>query len=180
MRAHSTNAGFSLLELMIVVSITAILAAVAIPSFRTVILDAKRTTTVNDLMASLQLARGEAAKLGQPVVVCPSNSSGTACINSTSWSGGWLMYANTDTTEPPAFESTDRILQLAAAVSSDIVITSSASSFVFRPFGSRNTNGNFKFCDPRGSGHAKSIIVNTSGRARLSDVSSSGSALTCS
>lgn len=174
--------GFSLLELMIVVSITAILASVAIPGFRNFVLNSQRASAVNDLMASLQLARSETTKLGRAVVVCPANAAGTACTGSTTWSGGWLVFANLDnaTESPPVVDSNERVLQLTGAVSSSIAVTASNSSYIFRPFGSSNSNGNIKFCDSRGASHAKTIIISPSGRARLSDVDSSGNALTCS
>lgn len=179
----SSHSGFSLLELMVVVTIASILAAVAIPSFRTFILNSQRSTAVNDLMASLQLARSEATKLGQPVVVCRSNTAGTACDNGTNWSTGWLVFVNTDN-DSAVVDSGERILKLGAPMSGSIVITAASAPsggyFAFRSFGNSSSNGNLRFCDSRGSASAKTIIISNSGRARISDVDSGGSALVCS
>ena len=165
-----------------VVTIASILAAVAVPSFRTFILNSQRSTAVNDLMASLQLARSEATKLGRPVVVCRSNADGTACDNGTNWSTGWLVFVNTDN-DSAVVDTGERILKLGAPVGGGVAITAvsvpSGSYFTFRSFGNSSSNGNLKFCDSRGGSSAKTIIVSNSGRARISDVDSSGSALAC-
>lgn len=169
---------------MIVVSIITILATVAVPSFRNFILNSQRADAVNDLMASFQLARSEAGKLGKSVVVCPSNTAGTDCAGSTTWSNGWLVYISTDNNTSvnaninPRLD--ERILQVTKANPSGPVVRSSLTAFSFRPFGGSNSNGNVRFCDSRGAESAKTIIVSQSGRARLSDVDASGNALSCS
>ena len=54
--------GFSLLELMVVVTIAAILLGMGIPAFQTVIADQRSTAGINELAQSMHLARSEAIK----------------------------------------------------------------------------------------------------------------------
>ncbi|QKV57365.1 MAG: GspH/FimT family pseudopilin [Dechloromonas sp.] len=70
--------GFTLIELLITFMIAAILAALAAPSFTSFIKNNRLTTTTNDLLADLALARSEAAKRGQQVTLCISTN-GSSC-----------------------------------------------------------------------------------------------------
>lgn len=95
-RRLASEGGFTLLELMVTVAIVAIIGAFAVPSFQTMI-QANRTRTVaSELMATLNLARSEAARRGQPVSVCGS-SDGSRCASAgTGWDSGWIAFVNED------------------------------------------------------------------------------------
>lgn len=81
-------AGFSLLELMITVSVLTVLLMLAVPSFRTLMHNSRVTAVTNDLVLALTVARTEAIKRGQPVRVCAS-SDGLVCDGT--WSDGWII-----------------------------------------------------------------------------------------
>jgi type IV fimbrial biogenesis protein FimT len=87
--------GFSLMETLIVISIVAILMALAIPTFKYVTQSNRSTSEINGLLSNLQLARAEAIKEGQSVSVCPTLN-GTSCAGATSaWQTGWLVFSDT-------------------------------------------------------------------------------------
>jgi prepilin-type N-terminal cleavage/methylation domain-containing protein len=67
MKHSDSNRGFTLIELMIAISIAGILLVVAIPSFKFTILNSRVKTAASDFHISLLLARSEAIKLNRNV-----------------------------------------------------------------------------------------------------------------
>lgn len=70
--------GFTMVELLVTVAILAIIAALAAPSFRTLMLSRSLTAASHEIVGALQLARMEALRRRASVTVCPS-ANGTAC-----------------------------------------------------------------------------------------------------
>ena len=60
--------GFTLVELLMTVTVLGILTALAVPSFRGMMDRNAVTTTANDLLSSILLARSESIKREQPVI----------------------------------------------------------------------------------------------------------------
>lgn len=83
--------GFTLPELLVSVAIAAILLAAALPSMKDVIVKDRSASQINELLASLQLARSEAIKRMAPVTVCAS-SDGSTCDAAQTWEAGWIVF----------------------------------------------------------------------------------------
>lgn len=78
--------GFTMVELIITMVVAAVLVMIAVPSFRTITISNKLTTSANDIVGAVNLARIEAVKRNSSTQLCSdsatSNSSdalGTAC-----------------------------------------------------------------------------------------------------
>lgn len=175
--------GFSLVELLMTLGVATILMSIAVPSYRTIAMNSKQAGTVNELVAGMHLARNTAITLNARVTVCTS-SNGISC-QSIAWDEGWIAFHDLDNDQ--VRDEDETILGMGSEVDS-ISIRSSQfpSAFTYRPNGrvmngflGTNT-GEFALCDTRGSEHAKVVILDMSGRPRLSDVKADGSAPSCS
>jgi len=92
--------GFTLIELLITISIVAILLGVGLPSFVNFIDNNRVTSQANDLVYSFHMARSEAVKRGSEVRV--------VSIAGSDWDGGWRVIA--DTNNDGDYTDTDDIL----------------------------------------------------------------------
>lgn len=84
------SSGFTLIELIVVITVFGIMTSMAAPSFMTMIRDNRTITQTNDLVGSLQLARSEAARRGVQVTI-RSNSGTTS-----NWDQGWRVFTDWD------------------------------------------------------------------------------------
>jgi type IV fimbrial biogenesis protein FimT len=96
--------GFTLVELLVVMTISAILIAAAVPSFQWLITTTRASNGTNDLIATFELARSEAIRRGVVVTVCRSLNpsalpAALACSNAAGggyaagdWASGWVMF----------------------------------------------------------------------------------------
>ena len=75
--------GFTLVELLITIAVLAVVLAIAVPSFRSVINRNRLVSASNEVVGALQLARMEAIRRNSRVEICPSTD-GATCSGS-SW-----------------------------------------------------------------------------------------------
>lgn len=77
-----------MIELLVVLAIAAILAAVATPSMTGMINNMRQSSTITQLVGDLNRARSEAVKRNRRILVCPR---GTDIACGASWGNGWLV-----------------------------------------------------------------------------------------
>ena len=90
-RLHKSSAplrGFGLIELVVAIAIVAILAAVALPSFREMGMRMTVTGHTNDLVGALNAARAEAVKRGSAAAVVGDGNDWSA--------GGWTVVVDSN------------------------------------------------------------------------------------
>jgi type IV fimbrial biogenesis protein FimT len=81
------QSGFTVIELMIVMAIIGVLAAIAVPSFRSMMESNRVSSAASALQVSLSMARSEAVRRGSDArVYVYANSSAGA------WAGGWTVF----------------------------------------------------------------------------------------
>jgi len=185
--------GFTLIEVLVVITISAILLAVGVPMFQSTIASMRASEGANSLVASLELARTEALRRGTTVSLCRVTSTDpTACDGGASggfvagdWAAGWMVYADLAGSAVGAFNNgvDERIqlqgpLALGSATRVEILNTGGAVDVVtFRPDGLRVTGGvalNFRVAFPQAAQGAglscRSVVVDISGRTATSRI----------
>lgn len=133
MRTRRIHSGVTLLELMVAVAVAGVLLAIGIPSFRYFILDSRRISLGNELLASMMMARSESIKQGRTVIVCgyAEDSSGQpTCLGSGgNWNVGWIVQ------EPTLYPPSNKPNPPSRVVKNDGGSNSVASSQVKTGFG---------------------------------------------
>jgi len=160
--------GFTFLELMITLSIVAIITTIALPSFAEIIADNRQVTRYNQLLTAIALTRSEAIKRGERVSLCQS-SSGISCTkDSDLWHQGWVVY--TDRDEDNHIDKDEEILLIQNTLSEDITISfGSRTRVAYHPEGLAvgGSNGTFLLCDYRADRGKKGLVIFITGRTRL-------------
>jgi len=146
--------GFTMIELVVAMSVAAILCAVAVPSIRNVLISERRVAEVNDLVGALNYARSEAVK---------QNAAAGVSVNANgSWANGWSVCCG----------SGGATLQTVPSINSSSSISASNSNgtlttVAFDGNGAQlNAAGTvvFTFCDSRGAALATAVEVNMLGQ----------------
>ncbi|HBC24464.1 MAG TPA: fimbrial biogenesis protein FimT [Pseudomonas sp.] len=126
--------GFTLVELMIALTLLAIVANIAVPAFDSLITRNRQQALMEQVAAVLNNARAEAILQRRTIEICGS-SDGKTC--STSWAHGWLVRV-----------PNGRVMQLTQLPSHDTLRWSGFQQTIrFHNNGSSpNSNGRFYQC----------------------------------
>ncbi len=153
--------GFSLLEILVVLTIMFIVLAIAIPSERIFLTNAKVDVMRLQLQRAIQLARIEAITRGEIITLCGSLDKNT-CSNH--WEEGYIILANAKIID--IFYSIANQGQLHWRAFS----SHQSQQLQYLPSGLSNSeNGTFWYCLPKEKKPRWAIIISQSGRARQVD-----------
>jgi len=174
---HNAIRGLSLLEVIAALSVAALLLTVGVPTFHGIINNSRRTATINDLVATVQIARTTAIRRNRQLVICPDDGR-PRCDGSADWSQGWLVFVNEDFDRPPSLDDNETVIHRHGPLA-PLRVYSNRSYFAFHRIGLRSTNGTLTLCDNRGSTQARAVIISYTGRPRVSARKADGSPLEC-
>jgi type IV fimbrial biogenesis protein FimT len=170
----STSAGFSLVELLTVVTIAAILAAVALPNMQEFVKNNARSARLNDLTAAINYARGQAITNPQrrSTAFCASTN-GTTCAGTDFGGFVLVLQANAATPASPVTTPADwtRLRTFSGTASTTVAFTGSTTHIIFAPTGMMSgaaANPQFVHCDDRGATSARAISLSVTGHPAVS------------
>ena len=161
--SSGTSAGFTLIELMIVLVILAVTLTLAAPAFQEIQEANRLQTTASTIVTAVNFAKSEAVTRNDDVYMCPS-SDGSTC--SGNYEGGWILHIGTDATTPT------QVLRVFDGIAAQDKIRGSdgaavTAALTFRPDGS-GTAQVFTVCPPDlDAGVAWGVDLSVVGRPRV-------------
>lgn len=111
-RPSARASGFSMIELLVTLTIGAILMGLAAPSFNEQIARTRMTDASRDLADRLQIAMSASEARG-PTTICAS-SDGLTCLATNTWTTGYIVF--TDAGTVGTVDTGDVILERATAL----------------------------------------------------------------
>lgn len=173
MSSRFSCAGFTLVELMVVIAVIGVVAALAAPTFSSVANSVRLTTSLNALLSSLMLTRSEAIKRNSRAVVCKS-ATGSACASSGGWEQGWIVFH--DANNNAALDADESVISRQQALPGLVHLRGNAPVVSYVSYTSTGaagyTSGAFQagtltVCiQSESSGDARQLVISSSGRPR--------------
>jgi len=84
-RSTSAARGVTLIELLVTISVLAVLLTIALPNLRDFVVGNRLSSNVNGFIGLVNYARSEAIVRNQDVVICPKAATATTCASTTAW-----------------------------------------------------------------------------------------------
>lgn len=166
--------GLTLIELIVVVVLVGVLAAMAVPGWSGLVTSSHKHAAVSELVTLINLARNTAIQEQISVTLCPLDTSG-ACSHD--WNQPITVFR--DPARKRVLERQNQVIRVAMSQAHGRLIVKSAHRryFGFRPSGhAREAIGNILWCPPDNDpGKASQIRINMGGRPILArDTSGDG------
>lgn len=180
MNLQARHKGYTLVELLMAVSLLTTLMAWAVPALTDLIHSARVHAGTQALASSLALARSEAVKRNARVVMCKS-AGGSVCKADAGWEQGWIIFH--DVNNNGAMDPDEYVLHREEAMPAALRMAGNTpvSDYVsYTPYGRTKLlsgafqAGTFTVCmhsNPRVQ--ARQVVINSVGRARVTTASPS-------
>jgi type IV fimbrial biogenesis protein FimT len=175
--------GYSLIELLVVMTLAVILMSLAVPAMTGMLNTQRVTSLTNSFLASLNLARNEAIKRNARAVVCKS-ADGLSCVVNGGWEQGWIVFH--DVNNNAALDADEQVIEQQGAVAAGLGFSGNTQVVNYVSYSASGSAklttgafqiGTFTLClDPVSSSDVRQIILSNTGRARLKK----GTASNCS
>jgi type IV fimbrial biogenesis protein FimT len=160
MKRHGKAHGFTLMELLVVLTIAAILMAVAAPALQNLVTSSQLTALTDDFATALNLARSEAGRIGASVSVSAAGGG---------WGSGWSVNSSGTTLRQAAALPAGYRLTASDPYDDGTPVRFDATGRAVDGNGQPAVPGKFILCQGGGppNGGAKLITVAASGRVRI-------------
>lgn len=189
--------GFTMVEVLVVMTISAILLALAIPSFERLLRTNRVSSATNSMLAALDLARSEAIRRSGVVTVCRSTNADApnpACSSAAAggyadndWASGWIVFAKApaNVLNLGTLEANDELIlrqtPFQAMAQQRLIMESTLANNQWRAYGPRGLNAGGAneitlFIDVRDtavavrSDMARCLVANITGRPQSARV----------
>ncbi len=175
------NFGFTLIELLVAMLLMGILLSIAVPSGLTMLKNGRLSAAGYALISDINLARSEAVRTGQRVVLCPADSATSDGCRLTMVFGGnaewqdsgWLVGIDHDR-DLELDTGFDEPLSRRNDIANGVKVKSpSDAALWFYPDGSvrdingQRTDASFSMCSSDANTNGRSIEINRAGSARI-------------
>lgn len=148
--------GFTLLELMMVLTIAALLLGMAVPHLQRFLADQRVAGASAAFLQAINLTRSTAITRGLRTNLAPRDGK--------DWRSGWRIFVKHDDNSDSDFQDKDILLAEHASWPDSLAVTSTARATIiaYRSTGT-NSSGSWLFHD---SGQERLIVINFMGRVR--------------
>lgn len=170
--SHEGVNGFTLVEWMVTIAVSAILLTITVPALSNVMVSSRLTSFANTFLAHLYLARGEAIKRNGRAALCKS-ATGVSCASEGDWQQGWIVFQ--DENDNALRDISEVVLLQQSALPNGYFLNGNATvqNYIsYSPTGSTKLSGGafqagtLTLCE-QSSQQGRKIIISSTGRARI-------------
>jgi len=175
--------GFTLAEVLTTLGIFGVSLSLVVPSLDSVTRSNLRASAINELVATLHVARSEAITRNAPIVVCPSQD-GRTCAR-VAWESGWIRFVDSNGdylagADEPLLGATPALGGLRIHTEAfETAFGYTSTGRVAGPGGAEG-GGDFTFCANGNSADAQVVLVSALGRPELANRHADGREPDCS
>ena len=171
----ANSRGFTLLELLVALSIVAIVLLLGIPSLKETLISSRVDNHLYQLNQDVLLSRNHAIQYNYPVVLCPTDNQGNC---TPLWHSGYTVFL--DKNNNAQFdEGIDQAVRIRGAISTNDLFTFSGGRYL--RFGEnghlKGLAGTFRYCPQvtESEYYSRALIISLGGRPRISqDIDNDG------
>jgi type IV fimbrial biogenesis protein FimT len=168
--------GFTLIELMVTISVLAIIVAIGLPNLQSFVVSNRLNSHVNQFVGLMNYARSEAIVRNAIVIICAKSTSGPGCSNTQFW-GERTIIVCLDTDNDGDCGNSEPRLRTISPIDSlseqfSLVAPSASTEIRFLPAGYARGAMNFKLYANTGdaayeSKYGRLICLSKPGRVRV-------------
>lgn len=160
---HLFTKGFTFLELITSISVTSILAAIAVPNFNDFIIKMRVDNEISQLHRLLLITRNAAINSGHKAIICPLDKN-SQCTGQ--WHEELSVFI--DKNDNKKFDGNEKVISFRAPINNkdELLYGKSRNKITFQPTGhlSGLANGTFRYCPLKNKKNARGIVIARSGR----------------